>query len=189
MKISKKVLIKKVKKIKLLLIDTDGVMTKNFIVWSNNDVGKKKFFESKLFCVHDGSACWVAHEADLKIVLVSGRDSESVSRRAKKIKIEEVYLGRINKLIILKKLINKYGLKNHEIAYIGDDFLDIPILKKVGVAFTVKDAVEEVKEIADYIADKNGGEGAVGEIIRLVLKSQNKWNEAMKNVIKKSYNK
>jgi 3-deoxy-D-manno-octulosonate 8-phosphate phosphatase (KDO 8-P phosphatase) len=82
---------------------------------------------------------------------------------------------------------DKHGLSEAEIAYMGDDFLDLPILKRVGLAIAVNDAVDEVKEVADIITKKNGGEGAVGEAIRLILKSQNKWKNGMFDVIEEAY--
>lgn len=180
-------LLEKVKKIKVLIVDTDGVLTKPFVIWSNDDLGKKKLFETRLFCLHDGSSCWAAKAGGLKIVLVSGRTSEAVHKRAKKIKIDEVYLDRINKLETLDEVISKNGVTRDEIAYMGDDFLDLPILKAVGLAIAVNDAAEEVKEVADYITKKNGGEGAVAEAIRIILKSQNKWDKAVSDVLEENY--
>ncbi len=178
---------RKIEKISVLIIDTDGVLTKPFIIWSNDDMGKKKLFETKLFCVHDGSSCWAAKNAGLKIVLVSGRSSEAVYKRASRSKIDEVYLDKINKLEVLEDVIRKNNLTRDKIAYMGDDFLDLPILKSVGLAIAVNDAVEEVKEVADYITTKNGGEGAVAEAIRLILKTQNKWEKAVDEVVKEAY--
>lgn len=175
------------RKIKLLIMDTDGVLAKPFVIWSNDDLGRRKLFETKLFCVHDGSSCWAAKEAGLKIVLVSGRASEAVYKRASRIKIEELYLDKINKLEVLDEIMAKHNLSSDEIAYMGDDFLDLPVLKSVGFAVAVNDAVDEVKEVAHYITSKNGGEGAVAEAIRFILKSQNKWEKAMNGVIKDAY--
>ena len=182
-----KKLAERIKKIQLLIIDTDGVMAKPFVIWSNDDMGKKRLFETKLFCVHDGSSCWVAKVAGLKLVLVSGRSSEAVYKRASRIKIDELYLDCINKLQVLEEIKNKYHISADEVAYIGDDFLDIPILDSVGLAIAVNDAVDEVKEVSHYITKKNGGEGAVAEAIRLILKVQNKWEKAMNDVIQDSY--
>lgn len=179
----------KIKKIKVLIIDTDGVLTKPFVIWSNDDLGKNKLFETRLFCIHDGSSCWAAKAGGLKIVLVSGRASDTVRKRASKIKIDEVYLNSINKLDTLGEVINKNGVNSDEIAYMGDDFLDLPILKAVGLAIAVNDAVDEVKEVADYITKKNGGEGAIAEVIRVILKSQNKWDKAVCDVLEESYRK
>lgn len=179
----------KIKKIKVLIIDTDGVLTKPFVIWSNDDLGKNKLFETRLFCIHDGSSCWAAKAGGLKIVLVSGRASEAVHKRASKIKIDEVYLNSINKLDTLGEVISKNGVNRDEIAYMGDDFLDLPILKAVGLAIAVNDAVDEVKDVADYITKKNGGEGAIAEVIRVILKSQNKWDKAVCDVLEESYRK
>ena len=177
----------KIKKIKILIIDTDGVLTKPLVIWSNDDLCENKLFETRLFCIHDGSSCWAAKAAGLKIVLVSGRASEAVHKRAKKIKIDQVYLNSINKLETLDEVIRKNGVNSDEIAYMGDDFLDLPILKAVGLAIAVKDAVEEVKEVSDYVTKKNGGEGAVAEAIRIILKSQNKWDKAVRDVLEENY--
>ena len=180
-------LLEKIKKIKVLIIDTDGVLTKPFVIWSNNDLGKKRLFETRLFCIHDGSSCWAAKAGGLKIVLVSGRASEAVHKRASKIKIDQLYLDRINKLETLSEVIEKNDVSRDEVAYIGDDFLDLPIMKAVGLAMAVNDAVDEVKEVADYITKKNGGEGAVAEAIRVILKSQDKWDKAVSDVLEESY--
>jgi len=177
----------KIKKIRILVVDTDGVLTKPFVIWSNDDLGKKKLFETRLFCIHDGSSCWAAKAAGLKIVLVSGRASEAVNKRAAKIKIDEIYLDRINKMETLDEIIRKNGIGPDAIAYMGDDFLDLPIMKAVGLAIAVNDGVDEVKEAADYITKKNGGEGAVAEAIRVILKTQNKWEKAMRDVLEESY--
>lgn len=177
------------RKIKLLIMDTDGVLAKPFIIWSNDDLGRKKLFETKLFCVHDGSSCWVAREAGLKIVLVSGRASEAVYKRAGRMKIDEIHLDKMNKLEILEEMQKKHGLSKDEIAYIGDDFLDMPILTSVGLAIAVNDAVDEVRGVAHYVTKKNGGEGAVAEAIRFILRSQGKWERAMNGVIEDAYKK
>ncbi len=179
----------KIEKIKILIIDTDGVMTKPFVIWSNDDFGKKRLFETRLFCLHDGSSCWAAKAGGLKIVLVSGRTSEAVHKRASKIRIDELYLDRINKLETLDEVISKNGVNRDEIAYMGDDFLDLPIMKAVGLAIAVNDAADEVKEVAHYVTKKNGGEGAVAEAIRLILKSQNKWDKAVRDVLEEHYAK
>ena len=180
-------LTEKLRKIKILIVDTDGVMTKPFVIWSNDDMGRKRLFETRLFCIHDGSSCWAAKAAGLKIILVSGRASEAVHKRANKIKIDELYLDRINKLVTLDEIMAKHGVGREEVAYMGDDFLDLPILKAAGVAVAVNDAVDEVKEVANYTTKKNGGEGAVGEAIRVILKAQGKWEKAMKDIIDESY--
>jgi len=177
------------KKVKALIVDTDGVLAKPFIIWSNDDIGKKRLFETKLFCVHDGSSCWAAKMAGLRVILVSGRVSESVRKRASRMQIDDIYLDRLNKLDVLDEVKKKHGLSNEEIAYIGDDFLDLPILKSVGFAIAVNDAVEEVKEVADYVTTKNGGEGAVAEAIRVILKVAGKWDKAVNDTLSEIYKK
>ena len=174
------------RKIKLFMIDVDGVLARPSIIWAGSLEGNG-LHEIKEFCVHDGAASWAAKEAGLLRVLVSGRDSPVVRQRAERMKVDGVYLNNLNKLEILEAVKKKYHLLDEEIAYIGDDFLDLPILQKVGFPVAVNDAVPEVKHVARYITRMKGGEGAVAETIRLILTSQRKWKEGYKKAIEKAY--
>lgn len=176
----------RLKKVKLLMIDVDGVLAKPNITWAGSLNGNG-LHEIKEFCVHDGAASWAAKEAGLLRVLVSGRDSSVVRQRAERMKMDAVYLNNLNKLEILEEVKKKYGLSENEIAYIGDDFLDLPILEKVGFPMAVGDAVPEVKKAARYITRKKGGEGAVAEALRLILGAQGKWEKGYRQAIQKAY--
>lgn len=174
----------KLEKIKLLIIDVDGVLSRPYLIIGGNDT---EIHEYRTFHIHDGSASWIAKEAGLILAIVSGRDSEAVKTRAKKMKIDEVHLGKLNKIDLLKLLEKKYSLKKSEIAFITDDFLDLPLIYNVGLSVAVNDAVDEVKDVADLVTESMGGRGALREIIQHILTAQNKWCSAQNVVLKKIY--
>lgn len=160
---------KKAKKIKLLLLDVDGVLTDGGIVM--NDRGE----EVKQFNVRDGHGIRLLLRAGVQIGLITGRTSKVVGHRARDLGIRILYQKAYDKLDIYQKIKRKSGLKDQQIAYVGDDIVDLPILSKVGLAMTVRDCWAELKREVDYVAAGKGGRGAVREIIELLLKAQGKW--------------
>jgi 3-deoxy-D-manno-octulosonate 8-phosphate phosphatase (KDO 8-P phosphatase) len=158
-------------KIKLLILDVDGVLT-NGIVFLN-ETGT----ESKAFHLRDGHGIKLLQKCGIGIVLLSGRYSEATLRRAEELGIKEVYQGIVDKLPLYEKVLRDKGLEDDEVAYMGDDLMDLPLLRRAGFGATVADGIEEAKEVAEYVATKKGGEGAVREVIELILKSQGKWQE------------
>ncbi|TAK03396.1 phenylphosphate carboxylase subunit delta [bacterium] len=160
---------KKAKKIKLLLLDVDGVLTDGGIVM--NDRGE----EVKQFDVRDGHGIRLLLRAGVQIGLITGRTSKVVGHRARDLGIRILYQKAYDKLDIYQKIKRKSGLKDQQIAYVGDDIVDLPILRKVGLAMTVRDCWAELKREVDYVAAGKGGRGAVREIIELLLKAQGKW--------------
>lgn len=162
---------KKAKSIKLLLLDVDGVLTDGGIVM--NDRGE----ETKRFDVRDGHGIRLLLRAGVQIGLITGRSSKVVSHRAKDLGIQMVYQRVYNKLEAYKKIKRKARLKDQEIAFAGDDIVDLPILRKVGLAMTVKDCWGELKRQVDYVTAAQGGRGAVREMVELLLKAQGKWEE------------
>ena len=154
------------KKIKLLITDVDGVLTDGKIILGS---GGEEF---KNFHVADGTGIHLALEAGLKIAIISGRKSAVTQIRAKELGITELWQIEGDKQKIYEKLRRKHNLPHSEIAYIGDDIYDIGIMKKVGFAITVPDAVHEVKQTAHYITRRAGGYGAVREVIDFLLKSR-----------------
>jgi 3-deoxy-D-manno-octulosonate 8-phosphate phosphatase (KDO 8-P phosphatase) len=166
-KISKS-LKQKLLKIRLFIFDIDGVMTDGRII-----LGKSELLAS--FDVKDGSGIVFLRRAGICVAVISGRTSISVRRRAAELGITDVHLRALRKLPVFEKLLKKYDLKPAEVAYIGDDLPDLPVLRRVGVAFAVADAVPEVKRAAHYVTSKPGGAGAVREAAELLLKAQNKW--------------
>ena len=162
------------KKIKLLILDVDGVLTDGRIVYDN--YGQ----ELKFFSVLDGFGLNLWHRAGFKTIIITAKKSKIVIKRAKEMKISKVYQNAFNKLDTYKKILKKFGVKNEEICYIGDDLIDLPILGRVGLAISVPNAVEEVINRAHYITKRYGGKGAVREAIDFILKSKGKW-EAVTN--------
>ncbi len=169
MRLPRKELLKRLQKIKMLIMDVDGVMTDGGII-----LGVKE--ELKKFNVQDGSATKYLHRQGIMTAIISGRKSAVVERRAEELGITEVHQYALKKLPVFNSLLKKYGLSPEEVAYVGDDLPDLPLLKRVGVAFAVANAVEEVKAVAHYITIASGGNGAIREIAELILKAQNKWS-------------
>jgi len=159
-------IMKKAKKIKMIIMDVDGVLTDGRIILGS------KGEELKNFYVQDGQGIDLALRRELIIALVSGRKSKVVERRAGELKIKEVYQDITKKIKVYRKLLKKYGLKDEEVAYIGDDLGDIPPLKKAGLAISPANGVEEAKKIAHYVTRASGGRGAVREAIDIILKTK-----------------
>jgi 3-deoxy-D-manno-octulosonate 8-phosphate phosphatase (KDO 8-P phosphatase) len=177
----------KIKNINTLILDVDGVLTDGTMIYGNNNEEFKKFF------VRDGKGISLAQVAGMKVFLITSEKTKLILNRAKKIGIEKnTYLGVKNKFKILKEIINKnkFDLKN--IAFIGDDINDIPVLDKVGFPVAVNDAAEDVKNLVrkrnGFITKKNGGRGAVRELIEIILKKQGRWDETIKKDIKRQFN-
>jgi len=136
-----------------------------------NDRGE----EVKQFDVRDGHGIRLLLRAGVQIGLITGRTSKVVGHRARDLGIRILYQKAYDKLDIYRKIKRKSGLKDQQIAYVGDDIVDLPILRKVGLAMTVRDCWAELKREVDYVAAGKGGRGAVREIIELLLKAQGKW--------------
>jgi 3-deoxy-D-manno-octulosonate 8-phosphate phosphatase (KDO 8-P phosphatase) len=159
-------------------MDVDGTLTDgNMILLGNTQL--------KIFNVHDGLGIRVAEEAGLKIAWVTGNVTQAVEERGRMLGLEDIYQNARNKAITINELAKKYNISTNEIAFIGDDINDIPAMKACGYGIAVLNAVDEVKDAADYITKRRGGEGAVREIIETLLKAQNRWEEAMAIFMKK----
>ena len=150
-------------------MDVDGVLTDGKIILNANGV------ELKAFYVQDGTAITYLHRAGIKTAIISGRNSKVVELRAKELNIEDVYLGIHKKLDAYEEILKKHKIKDYEICYIGDDLIDLPILRKVGFSVAVPNAPSEVKERVSYVTDAPGGYGAIREVTEKILKSQGKW--------------
>lgn len=163
--------------IKLLLLDVDGVLTSGHIIYSNTDV------ETKAFNVKDGLGIKLLMNAGIQVGIVTGRSSKALLWRCKDLGITLIYDGIKEKGALLETILEKTGLSSHEVAFAGDDLPDIPLLKKVGVSMTVADAHEFVKNSADIISCKNGGDGAVRELCEMILKAKGLWDSILENCI------
>jgi 3-deoxy-D-manno-octulosonate 8-phosphate phosphatase (KDO 8-P phosphatase) len=153
-------------KVKLLILDVDGVLTDNTLYI--DDDGK----ETKRFNVSDGMGIALALSSGLEIALISGRRSRATVYRALDLKIKHLYLGETNKIKAYEELKHDLNLRDEEIAYVGDDILDVPILKKVALPISVKDANPIAKRSAKFVTKAKGGEGAVREVIDIILESK-----------------
>ncbi len=156
------------KNIKLLILDVDGVLTSGHIVYDS--AGN----ELKFFNVKDGLAIKQLQQFGIDVAIITSRESSIVEKRAAELKIKYVYQNHPNKLTAYNDLIQKLNLTHNEIAYLGDDWPDLPVLLKVGLPCLVNDAEALLKPYAKYITQKNGGDGAVRELAYLILKEQNK---------------
>ncbi len=158
-------------KIRLLLLDVDGVMTDGRIVYDNNGV------ETKAFDVKDGHGLKMLQRTGVRVGIITGRQSEVARLRAAELGIDILYQGAKDKLIPYREILESLGLSDQQVAYVGDDLVDLPILRLVGFSATVADAVPEVKPLVHYVASKPGGRGAVREICDLLLKESGRWDE------------
>jgi 3-deoxy-D-manno-octulosonate 8-phosphate phosphatase (KDO 8-P phosphatase) len=159
------------RKVRLLILDVDGVMTDGRIII--DDAGR----ESKHFDVRDGHGLRMLMRFDIGVVLLTGRKSRTVTHRAADLGIHEVHQGVLNKLESFNEILARRRLAPEETAYIGDDIVDIPVLRRVGFSASVADAQEEVQRLVDYVTKSIGGRGAVREVCELILKAQGRWQE------------
>jgi 3-deoxy-D-manno-octulosonate 8-phosphate phosphatase (KDO 8-P phosphatase) len=165
---SKQILQSKAKKIKLLLLDVDGVLTDGRIILDNQGN------ELKAFHVRDGHGIKMAQRAGIVVGIITGRRSKVVTIRARELGIQEVHQGAQNKIAVYDSILSKYGLTDDDVAYLGDDTVDLDILKRAGLSAAVADADPAVKPHVDMILKTAGGRGAVREFIDLIMKSQGK---------------
>jgi len=172
----------KLKKIKMILFDVDGVLTDGSIIYSD------KGTEIKAFNIQDGMGITLARKSGLLTGIITGRLSSMVSRRVEELKIDTVSQGSFDKLGPYLEILKKYKLNNDEICYIGDDIVDMAILNRVGFSAAVANAREEVKAICDYITVAQGGQGAVREVIDLILKRQGKFDVVINSIVNSDNN-
>jgi 3-deoxy-D-manno-octulosonate 8-phosphate phosphatase (KDO 8-P phosphatase) len=168
-----KTLVARIRAVRLLVLDVDGVLTDGKIIM--NDQGD----ESKHFDVRDGHGLKMLMRYGIGVALVTGRRSSVVEHRAKDLGILEVYQGIWDKAGILDQLLQKMNLHPEQVAYVGDDLVDIPIMRRVGFAVAVRDAAEDIKKIARYVTKKKGGRGAVREVCEIILKAQDHWQDVV----------
>ncbi len=163
----------KLKKIILLVLDVDGVLTDGKIII--DDLGN----ESKNFHVRDGHGLRLLMRGGVDVMLLTGRTSEVVKHRANELGIKDVYQGAKDKAQVLGEILAERGLPGECIAYVGDDVVDIPVFKMVGFSAAVADAPGYVRAQADYVTEKEGGGGAVREICEMLLNAQGTWSSVI----------
>jgi 3-deoxy-D-manno-octulosonate 8-phosphate phosphatase (KDO 8-P phosphatase) len=166
---------KRAARIKLLLMDVDGTMTDGSVTLLSQPDGTA--LEIKTFDAHDGQGLTLAQTAGLRTGCITGRESAALLRRAHEMKMEFIYMKQPLKMPAYEEILAKADLSDTEAAYIGDDLPDIPLMKRVGLAIAVGNAVIEVKKAAHYTTTALAGHGAVREAIELILKSKGIWEE------------
>jgi 3-deoxy-D-manno-octulosonate 8-phosphate phosphatase (KDO 8-P phosphatase) len=164
----------------MLILDVDGVMTDGGIILGPGSM------ELKRFHVKDGMGIKLAKAAGLKVGILTGRESEAVRKRASELGIDEVHQGFFHKEEAYLSILHRHNLRDEEVAYIGDDILDIPILRRVGFSICVADGADEAKRISDYVTRKRGGEGAVREAVEVLLNALGKKEETIASILDSS---
>ena len=161
----------KLEKIKMLILDVDGVMTDGRIIMDSDGREMKNFY------VRDGHGLVMLQRHGIQVAILTGRTSLVVDHRARDLKITEVYQGALNKKDVFARILGKNSLTPEQVAYLGDDIVDIPVLRLVGFSAAVADAADEVKKQVDYVTVCRGGQGAVREICEMLLTAQGFWPE------------
>ncbi|HVA93542.1 MAG TPA: HAD hydrolase family protein [Candidatus Dormibacteraeota bacterium] len=167
------------KKIRVLLMDVDGVLTDGRIWLLSRRDGTAS--EIKGFSAYDGAGLKMARNAGLRTGVITGRESTAVAQRARECEIEFVFQKRATKIDALEEILRTAGAGDAEVAYVGDDLPDLPVLRRAGLAIAVANAAPEVKRAAHFVTVRRGGDGAVREVIELILKAQGKWMAAAGN--------
>ncbi len=161
------------KKIKLLIMDVDGVLTDGKIVL--DDKGN----ELKFFDVQDGLGVVLLKRLGFKTAIITAKGSKIVEDRAKQMEVDKIYQDARHKIKAYEHLLKEFKLKDEQACFIADELIDLSVMKRVGLAVAVANAAPELKNQAHYITKKYGGSGAVREIVELILKSQNLWQKAV----------
>lgn len=169
--------IARAKKIRVLLMDVDGVLTDGRVWLASWPDGTAH--EAKGFDAYDGQGLMLARTMGLRTGVITGRESPAVARRAKELGLEFLYQGQAVKVGAFEEILAKSSARAEEVCYVADDLPDLPVLARVGLAVAVANASAEVKKAAHYVTRARGGAGAVREVVELILKAQGKWKQAI----------
>ncbi|HKP11369.1 MAG TPA: HAD hydrolase family protein, partial [Blastocatellia bacterium] len=161
------------RRVRLLILDCDGVLTDGRIIMLPGGD------ETKVFDVKDGHAIVMMHRAGIRSAIISGRQSSVVRQRAKELGIAHLHEMAWVKTGAYEEVLAEEGLTDEAVCYVGDDVVDIPLLRRAGLAIAVADAVAEVKQFAHLVTARAGGRGAVREVIEMILQAQGKWEETL----------
>jgi 3-deoxy-D-manno-octulosonate 8-phosphate phosphatase (KDO 8-P phosphatase) len=159
----------KASRLRLLLFDVDGVLTDGGVILHGDGT------ESKRFAIRDGTAIVLAHRAGLTTGLLSARLSPTTAQRAAQLAIPIVVQGTLAKLEAYEQILREGGFEDDQVAFMGDDLLDLPVLGRAGLSAAPADAVREVRERVDWVSGSRGGDGAVRELVEFVLRAQDRW--------------
>ena len=161
----------RLKNIELLLLDVDGVMTDGGIIYDGNGL------ETKVFNVKDGHGIKMLQRAGIQVGIITGRTSAVVDVRARELGIDLLYQGALRKLECYEDVKRRTGLSDHQIAYVGDDVIDVPVMRRAGFSAAPCDALPEAESAAHFVTSRGGGRGAVREVCDLLLKARGAWAE------------
>jgi len=164
-------------RISLLVLDVDGVLTDGRIVYA--DYGD----ELKFFDVQDGAALVFWNRVGLRSAVITSRTSRLMKRRAKELRIDVLAQGQLLKLPAYEQLLKRLRASDEQVCAVGDDLMDLPILRRAGLAVAVANAVDEVKAVAHYVTKRAGGRGAVREVVDIILKAKGLWDEVMQRYL------
>ncbi len=170
-------LLAKAEKLKLLILDVDGVLTDGRLFFDDNGT------EYKCFHARDGHGIKLLRQTGVEVAVISGRKSNSVAIRMKNLGIENVYQGHENKIAAFNELLEKLAVEPEQVAHVGDDLLDLPIMTRVGFAVAVKDANFAVKQHADWCTQTEGGQGAVREVCDLIMQAQGRFEGILRSYL------
>lgn len=158
----------KLKKIKIVVFDLDGILTDSHVWWASEEVGF-----NRTFCIYDGYGMKVLMKAGLKVGVITGGNSVSVTKRVDQLGLDFCYAGNEDKRTAYLDLLKRYNVTDEEILYMGDELFDIPLLKRAGFSATVPNTCDEVMEMVDYVTKRESGKGCAREVIDLVRYAQN----------------
>ena len=175
--------IARARKIKLFLMDVDGTLTDGGVCLISgiaaDGSGPADVWEMKVFNAKDGQGLSLANTMGIQTGFITGRRSPAVAQRAKELKVTFVYLGQAKKMQAFEECVQKAGVSEDEVAYMGDDLPDIPLAQRAGLAVSVADGADELKAVCHYVTRRLAGRGAAREGIELILKSQGRWDSAV----------
>jgi 3-deoxy-D-manno-octulosonate 8-phosphate phosphatase (KDO 8-P phosphatase) len=165
-------------RVKLLLMDVDGVLTDGRLYNVPDPAGG--IFESKAFDSQDGIALQWLHWKGIRTGLISGRISPATEERARQCHFAYIYQGHIEKIPVLEEILSQAGLSSGEVAYVGDDLTDVVVMRRVGLAIATANARPEVKKCAHFVTSQEGGRGAIREVAELLLRAQGHWQDLLR---------
>lgn len=166
---------RRARQIRVLLMDVDGTMTDGSVTLLSQPDGTA--LEIKTFDAHDGQGLSLAHTAGLRTGCITGRESPALLRRANELKMDFIYMKQPLKMPAYEDILKKAAASDNEVAYVGDDLPDIPLLRRAGLAIAVGDAVQEVVAVAHYTTKALAGRGAIREAVELILRSKGIWED------------
>jgi 3-deoxy-D-manno-octulosonate 8-phosphate phosphatase (KDO 8-P phosphatase) len=169
--------VRRARKIRVFLMDVDGTLTPGAVCLQAFPDGSVA--EMKIFNAHDGAGIKLASIMGIRTGVITGRSTPAMAQRAREMSMEFVIQGQAKKLEAYKGILVRAGVTDEEVAYLGDDLPDIPLLSRAGLAVAVADATAETKRTAHYVTKAEGGKGAAREVVELILKAQGRWKEAV----------